>query len=109
MQNTVGDNIHRLRRSAGYTIPELASKSGVSAGGISKIERGEVTARHSTLDLIADALGCTVDFLCGFKWTMGDKIRGMDDEELAHFLSQKFAHGFGEEQYLAWLRTPADE
>lgn len=41
--------------------------------------------------------------------TEGDKIRMMEDKDLANFLSTQFCHGFGEQQILEWLRTAVKE
>lgn len=41
--------------------------------------------------------------------TNGDFIRGMTDYELAHWLSKTFCHGYGEYDFLRWLRQLHEE
>lgn len=54
-------NILIRRKEKNMTQEELASRSGISRATISKLENGEeVEVKLSTLDAIADALGCTI-------------------------------------------------
>lgn len=43
------------------------------------------------------------------KLSNGDRIRGMSDKELAHFISVQFCHGYGEPQTLEWLKQPVED
>lgn len=43
------------------------------------------------------------------KQSNGDRIRGMSDKELAHFISVQFCHGYGEPQTLEWLKKPVED
>ena len=55
-----GDLLRRFRTAAGLTREELADRSGLSARGISDLERGvRACPRPSTLRELADALGLT--------------------------------------------------
>jgi transcriptional regulator with XRE-family HTH domain len=56
----VGDVIRKQRRQRGWSIEELAAKSGVNKGTISGLERGDVTNfRQDTIRKIAAALETT--------------------------------------------------
>lgn len=55
-----------LRDTYGYSMEELAARSGVSRSMISKIERGEVSATASTLARLAIGLGVALPSLLGF-------------------------------------------
>jgi predicted ATPase/transcriptional regulator with XRE-family HTH domain len=55
-----GDLLRQARRRAGLTQEALAERTGLSARGISDLERGFHRAPHrETLNLLADALGLT--------------------------------------------------
>lgn len=41
--------------------------------------------------------------------TNADWLRGMNDEELAHFISIQFFHGYGEPKILEWLKRPVED
>ena len=52
--------VKEIRKSKGIKFETLAKKSGLTKGALSKIERGEVEPKLSTLVLIALALKCDV-------------------------------------------------
>lgn len=54
--NLVGDNIRKLRLTAGLTQEEIALKSGLSQGYINQLESGKRRFTQKSLELIADAL-----------------------------------------------------
>lgn len=54
---TLGAKLHRYRQHAGFTIPELAEKSGVAMGTISDAENDLTDFRVSTLVALLKALG----------------------------------------------------
>lgn len=56
----VGLAVKDARSASGMTLMTLATKSGVSAAMISKIERGQVSASLSTLNALAEALGLPI-------------------------------------------------
>ena len=43
------------------------------------------------------------------KQSNGDRICGMSDKELAHFISVQFCHGYVEPQILEWLKQPMED
>ena len=49
-----------------------------------------------------------IEIISDHKLTNGDRIRGLNDEELAKFITQQFCHGIGEKLILEWLRQPAE-
>lgn len=53
----VGDVLRKLRLEKGWSLEELAEKSGVDKMTISKFERGISDSRQSTIDSLARALG----------------------------------------------------
>lgn len=40
--------------------------------------------------------------------TKADRIRSMEDEELAKFITKQFCHGIGENLILEWLQKPEE-
>ena len=56
----VGNEIHRLRKLRGMTLEQLAAQSGVSAGLLSQVERGQGNPSFNTLVQVAHALGIPV-------------------------------------------------
>ncbi|MGI8855287.1 MAG: ATP-binding protein [Thermomicrobiales bacterium] len=59
---TVGELLRRYRARVGLTQEELAEQAGLSARGISDLERGERTRPHrDTVAMLADALALSAD------------------------------------------------
>lgn len=52
----VGDNLKRLRTLNALTQEELATKAGLTAAAVARIERNEAEPRPSTLRKLAGAL-----------------------------------------------------
>lgn len=52
----VGDNLKRLRTLNALTQEELATKAGLTAAAVARIERNEAEPRPSTLRKLAEAL-----------------------------------------------------
>lgn len=62
----VGTRIHKLRQQRKMSQQELARLIGVNQSFISKMESGEQTNPNAeTLKRLAQALGCTTDYLVG--------------------------------------------
>lgn len=57
---TVGEQVHALRKRARMTLQELGSRSGISVGLISQLERGNGNPSFNTLVQIAHALDVPV-------------------------------------------------
>jgi len=75
---TVGDAIRTLRRARHWTAETLATRAGLSAMTISKIERGTSNYRRVTLERIATALNTTVESLTPAR-THGRQTTDPDD------------------------------
>jgi transcriptional regulator with XRE-family HTH domain len=56
LDRAVGDRLRKLRSSAGLTLNQLAARSGVSRGMISRIEHGEGSATAVLLGKLCAAL-----------------------------------------------------
>jgi len=64
---TFGDRLRRYREAAGLTQDELAEHAGLTAKGISALERGERRRPYpNTVRAIADALGLTAEQRAAF-------------------------------------------
>lgn len=68
MSNEIGNRIREARVQAGLKQKELAEKIGVSESRVSQYEKGSQNPRIGTLLKIADALGVSVQSLCGDQW-----------------------------------------
>lgn len=55
---TVGDNIRRERKAAGFTQEKLAELADLAPRVVQKIEAGQITILISTLRRIRQAIGC---------------------------------------------------
>ena len=60
---SLGENVKRLRRDKGWTQNDLASKSGVRMGHISKLERNESDPKLETIYKLMGALECSANSL----------------------------------------------
>lgn len=49
-----------------------------------------------------------IEMISDHKPTNADRIRGLNDEELAKFVIQQFFHGIGENLILEWIQQPAE-
>lgn len=56
----ISERLKSLRTEAGYTLDELANRSGVSRAMISRIERGEASPTAALLARLSEALGLTL-------------------------------------------------
>ena len=61
------ENIRRLRKAKGLSQEELAEKTGYTdRSSIAKIEKGDVDLPQSKIQLFADVLGVTPQYLMGY-------------------------------------------
>jgi transcriptional regulator with XRE-family HTH domain len=58
----LGEKIKTLRKDMGWSLQELAEKSGISAAGIHRIESNGIIPTITTMMKIADALGKKVSY-----------------------------------------------
>jgi transcriptional regulator with XRE-family HTH domain len=73
----LGEQIKTLRKNMGWSLQDLAEKSGISAAGIHRIESSGIIPTITTMMKIADALGKKVSFF----------IEGEGEKEVAVFVS----------------------
>jgi transcriptional regulator with XRE-family HTH domain len=72
-----GDNLVRVRKSAGMSQDELSVRASVHRTEISQLERGLRIARIDTLVKISGSLEVdSSDLLVGIVWSPGDMRRG---------------------------------
>lgn len=57
------DRVRKARESAGMKQDELASRIGMSRGGLAKIEQGKSAPRRTTIIAIAFATGVALEWL----------------------------------------------
>ncbi len=78
----VGNEIKRLRKLQGRTLEDLASASGVSAGLLSQVERGQGNPSFNTLVQVAHALGIPVARLVAGEQMTSPVLRREDRRRL---------------------------
>lgn len=61
--DTLGPRVKRLRQAAGLSLEGLAARTDLSWRTIARVEAGDGKPTRSTLRLLAEALGLTVDEL----------------------------------------------
>ncbi len=76
LASTIGRRVREYRLERGLTIAELAERSGISKGMVSKVENSQASASLATLARLADALAAPVTAL----------FRGLEEEHDAHFV-----------------------
>ena len=59
----IGERIRQLRTQQQLTQDQLAALTGLERPHITRIEAGRYSVGFDTLQVIAQALGCTVDFI----------------------------------------------
>lgn len=64
-RETFGQQVRRLREHQGFTLSELARRSGLSRSYLYQIESGESSPTHEKLEPLANALGVTLADLLG--------------------------------------------
>ncbi|MFK8081617.1 MAG: helix-turn-helix domain-containing protein [Granulosicoccus sp.] len=86
LEVAIGLEIRLLRKHVGFTVAELADKSGVSLGMLSKIENGLTSPSLTTLQSIAHALGVQISQL----------LKRFEEQRPAHFV--KAGQGVAQER-----------
>ena len=57
LEHSLGRQIRKARRAQDLTVADLAGRAGISAGMLSRIENGQISASLATLQAVAGALG----------------------------------------------------
>lgn len=73
----IGQRIAQLRKEKGYSIRQLADRSGVNFANIYKIENGKYNVSIDILGKVCDALGCRIDIVKN----LGEYILSKDMKE----------------------------
>ena len=60
-----GAHMREAREKAGLSLRDLATRTGISSTGISQLERGIRQGNIITIELLADALGISIDEYVG--------------------------------------------
>jgi len=119
LEANIGSEVRRLRKSLDLTVAELGAAASISAGMLSKIENGGISASLATLDALAKALNVPISALfaeteerrdCSFvKAGSGVRIerRGTKAGHLYDLLGHSLAGDLGVEPYLITLRKGA--
>jgi transcriptional regulator with XRE-family HTH domain len=119
VEEEIGAQVRRLRKSLDLTVVELGTAAGISAGMLSKIENGTISPSLSTLGALAKALNVSISSLfaesderrdCSFvKAGQGVRIdrRGTKAGHLYDLLGHSIAGEIGVEPFLITLRQDA--
>jgi transcriptional regulator with XRE-family HTH domain len=119
LESSIGYEVRRLRKSIDLTVVELGAAAGISAGMLSKIENGSISASLGTLHALAGALNVPIAQLfsetderrdCSFvKNGAGVRIerRGTKAGHLYDLLGHSLRGAIGVEPYLITLAEDA--
>jgi transcriptional regulator with XRE-family HTH domain len=119
LEEEIGTEVRRLRKSLDLTVAELGAAAGISAGMLSKIENGAISPSLATLGALAHALNVSISQLfaeteerrdCSFvKAGSGVRIerRGTKAGHLYDLLGHSLAGEIGVEPYLITLKGDA--
>lgn len=76
----IGERIRARRKAIGMTQVVLSQKTGISQSSISDIENKTNNPSSATLQLIANAFGCSIADLIAENEKPGDNIAGPKEE-----------------------------
>jgi transcriptional regulator with XRE-family HTH domain len=119
IEEEIGTEVRRLRKSLDLTVAELGAAAGISAGMLSKIENGTISPSLATLAALSKALNVSISSLfaesderrdCSFvKAGSGVRIdrRGTKAGHLYDLLGHSLAGDIGVEPYLITLKQDA--
>jgi transcriptional regulator with XRE-family HTH domain len=119
LEANIGAEVRRLRKLLDLTVAELGAAASISAGMLSKIENGAISASLATLEALAKALNVPISALfaeteerrdCSFvKAGAGVRIerRGTKAGHLYDLLGHSLAGDVGVEPYLITLSKGA--
>ena len=119
IEEEIGTEVRRLRKSLDLTVAELGVAAGISGGMLSKIENGTISPSLSTLAALAKALNVSISSLfaetderrdCSFvKAGTGVRIdrRGTKAGHLYDLLGHSLAGEIGVDPFLITLKEDA--
>lgn len=119
VEEEIGTEVRRLRKSHDLTVAELGAAAGISAGMLSKIENGTISPSLATLGALAKALNVSISSLfaetderrdCSYvKAGQGVRIerRGTKAGHLYDLLGHSIAGDIGVEPFLITLKQDA--
>lgn len=88
---TIGQNIHDARKKAGYTQDILANMLGVSAGAVSKWERGHSYPDITLLAPLARSLHISLDILLSYQISLRvEDVHKIKQQMIEHFISDGY-------------------
>ena len=96
----IGKTITRLREQRGLSIRDLNIKSDIAENSLSAIEHGKKGVGLMTLIKLADALNCSLDYLCG---------RTTDPHPFHDFTDSKDERNADKAQFLAIMSDLYDK
>jgi transcriptional regulator with XRE-family HTH domain len=79
---SIARRIRRERETRGWSLGELAERSGVSKATISKIERGEASPTAAVLGRLSGGLGLSLSTLLARAEASSDRLRRTADQDL---------------------------
>ena len=85
----IKDRIREALNKRGMTASELATKSGIGKGSISKYLKGTVVPKQSAIDYISRALGVSPVWLLGYNVTMDGQEVLIDVDKLSDVNKEK--------------------
>lgn len=119
VEEEIGSEVRRLRKSLDLTVAELGTAAGISAGMLSKIENGTISPSLATISALAKALNVSIGSLfaesderrdCSFvKAGQGVRIerRGTKAGHLYDLLGHSLAGQIAVEPFLITLKQDA--
>lgn len=102
-EETVGQRIRRCREEAGLSQGELAEKAGVSLATVARIESGRIPVPEDFLQLIAEALGRTLEYLRGEV----EETEVSPDFALNQYAESRFQNPEVREEFRAFAKSVA--
>src|SRR6516164_2049909 len=103
IEEEIGAQVRRFRRSMDLTVAQLGANAGISAGMLSKIENGTISPSLSTLCALAKALNVSMSSL----FAESEERRGTKAGHLYDLLGHSLAGEIGVEPFLITLKRDA--
>jgi transcriptional regulator with XRE-family HTH domain len=65
MIDGLGERLYKAYKQSGLTVRQIAEKAGIGVNTMHEVITGKSDPRLSTLILLCDALGCSLEWLLG--------------------------------------------